>query len=298
MSISPPILLKGDTIAVLAPASAVDHTLVEGACARLRREGYNVREYPSCTGRYASYSASASQRSEELCHALGDMEVRAILCARGGYGCVHLLDSIRVVDPKWVIGFSDVSALHALFYRNGIASVHASMAKELALSRCPGDEANKRLFHLLSTGKNAPLAWDANALSVDGEACGTLVGGNLAVIAGLISTPYNVIGEEGSILLIEDVAEPVYKVERVMWQLRLSGALGRLSGIVCGQFTQYNIGPTGETMEQMLHRMLSPLRVPLAMNAPIGHIDGNLPVVLGRESRLKVSEGKAWLENY
>lgn len=294
----PPTLSPGDRIAILAPASAIDPHLVEDAAERLQTEQFTPIIYPSCSGRCGSYSATAEQRAHELQQAIDDLRVKAILCARGGYGCVHLLPGIRLHRPVWLIGFSDISALHALWQTNRQCSIHGSMAKELTLQRCPGDEANRRLIHLLKHGQNPPIVWPSSSGNTTGEARGILLGGNLAVISALIGTPYNIIGRKDSILLIEDIAEPVYKVERIMWQLRLSGALHNLRAIVCGQFTEYCPGPDGETMEQMLRRMLQPLGIPLAFNAPFGHVDRNLPIVLGQNVRLTVGTQECKLEKY
>ncbi|MDE6536282.1 MAG: LD-carboxypeptidase [Muribaculaceae bacterium] len=292
--VTPPLLREGDLIAILAPASAVDAQLVNGASEALRARGFRVEIFPTASGRSGTYSGTLDARLNDFSSALADADVKAILCARGGYGCVHLLTHLKP-RPVWLIGFSDVSALHALWLRSGIRSIHGSMAKELALARCPGDEANSRLFELLRTGSFAPLFWDPSPLNRLGEAGGILMGGNLAVLDGLISTPYNIIGEPGSILFIEDVAEPVYKVERMLYRLRLNGAFERIAGLIVGQFTDYKPDSNGEPMEEMIARMTADYSFPIAFGAPIGHVDRNLPLLQGARVTLSVTPAQAAL---
>lgn len=285
--ITPPALRPGDLIAILSPASAVDPQLVTGATERLRSLGFRVSVMPGACGRNGTYSGSFETRLADFRAALDNPDVKAILCSRGGYGCVHLLGHITP-RPVWLIGFSDVSALHALWFSAGIRSIHGSMAKELALAQCPGDEANSNLLEILQTGVMPPVKWSHDALNRAGSATGTLVGGNLAVLNGLADTPYNIMGLSGSILVIEDIAEPIYKVERVLHRLRLGGAFERLSGLVVGQFTEYRQDSNGETMEQMIRRMVDPYSFPVAFNAPFGHVPGNLPFVHGSSAELKI----------
>ena len=283
-------------MAIASPASAVDPALVEGAKAALEAEGFRVRVMPHACGRVGTYSALAEERLADLQGALDDPEVRAVLCARGGYGAVQLLDRLRLSEePKWIIGFSDISALHGFWLANGVHSIHGSMAKELTLRRCPGDEANKRLLQILRTGDMPAICWDANALNHPGEATGQLMGGNLAVLDGLCGTPYDLLRPD-VILVIEDIAEPIYKVERILWRLRLSGVLPRLKGLIVGQFTEYRPDANYETMERMIADMVAPYDYPVAFNAPIGHVDANLPWVEGVEVRLRVDASGVTLQ--
>lgn len=286
--VTPPALRQGDLVAILSPASAVDPRLVSGAAETLRAAGFRVEIMPGACDRHGSYSGTFDTRVADMNAALANPEVKAILCARGGYGCVHLIGHITP-RPVWIIGFSDVSALHALWFSSGIRSIHGSMAKELALKLCPDNKANSNLLEILKTGIMPPIKWGVDELNRRGCACGVLVGGNFAVLNGLADTPYNIMGLPGSILVVEDIAEPVYKVERVFHRLRLAGRLDGLAGLVVGQFTDYRVDANGETMEQMISRMVAPYTFPVAFNAPIGHVDGNLPFVEGCRAKLDVS---------
>lgn len=287
--ITPPLLQQGDAIALLSPASAIDHALINGAAEALRAEGFEPLVMPHAAGRFGSFSGTAEERLSDLQAALDNPSVKAIICSRGGYGVVHLLPQLRLERPVWLAGFSDISALHAAWHRAGWLSIHSSMAKELTLRRCEGNEANRRLFEILRTGRMPAIEWDAHPLNRPGQATGTLIGGNLAVLNGLASTPYDLLNIPGCILVIEDIAEPIYKVERVLWRLSLSGALDRLGGLAIGQFTDYKPSADHADMYSMIRRALGNVPYPVAFNAPIGHVDGNLPFLEGATATLTVT---------
>ena len=285
----PAPLRDGDRIAIVSPAGPVDSALVYAAADTLRGQGYRVDIFPSALGKCGQYAASDSARLADLSAALTDSTVRAILCSRGGYGAVHLLDSLSTLplerDPKWLIGFSDISALHALLASRGIASIHGNMCKHIALG--PDDEDNATFLAMLR-GYRPAYEFAPDSLNRCGQASGRLLGGNLAVIAELINTPYDVI-QPGTILFIEDVEEPIYKIERIMYQLRLSGVLPRLGGLIVGQFTGYRPNDSYETMERMIADMTAPYTYPVAFNVPIGHVDHNVPVIQSAEVTLTVT---------
>jgi len=277
-TVYPAPLRPGDKIAILAPAGPIGQGVVDSAAQVLRARGYRVDIMPHTLGKYGHFSGTHPERLADLTAAFTDPEVRAILCARGGYGVVHNLDALDRLplrdDPKWVIGFSDISALHALMASHGIASVHSSMAKQIALGDAHPD--NAPLLALLE-GTMPTYEWAASPLDRRGHAEGKLLGGNLAVLADLIATPFDII-TPGCILFIEDVSEPIYKIERIMYQLRLSGALDRVNGLILGQFTDYRPDDNHQSMEAMLAEALAPYGMPIAFGAPIGHVDHNIPL--------------------
>ncbi len=293
--IIPPRLRRGDRIAIVSPASIIDPKLVEGAAATLREWGFEPVVGAHALGASGSYSGSVAERLADMAEALTDPKVRGILCSRGGYGAVHLLQSLAGRDlrhdPKWVIGFSDISALHALMQSQGVASIHGSMARQLAAGA--NDELNTEMHHILSQHRTTDIAWKSGEGFHPGRAMAPMVGGNLTVIAALIGTPYDMI-QAGTILVIEDVSEPIYKVERIMYQLLLSGRLERLSALVVGQFTEYHPDRNHATMEEMLAPIISRIGIPVATGAPIGHVDGNRPWVEGALTTLTVDpDGEA-----
>lgn len=303
----PEPLKSGDLIAILAPASAVLRERVEGASRALEERGYRVRVYSSAVGEpCGSFSAPEDTRIAELTDALTDPEVAAVLCARGGYGCVHLLPALERLGrvDKWVIGFSDVSAIHAWNNTNGVPGMHASMAKHLA--EFPADDPQTEALFCYLTAKSGSIIEDrfpASPFNRPGRAEGRLVGGNLAVVNALAATPWDVLNpSEPSILLLEDVSEKIYAVERMLMRLYLTGALsrGNVRGIIFGQFTDYAPDRNHRTMEEMISGrferwsqasatwVLPP--IPIVFDAPYGHIDTNRPIALGVPTRLEANE--------
>ena len=297
MTIIPPYLRPGDKVAILSPASKIDPALIDGAAASLIAEGFTPVVMPHAAGVVGSFSGSRSERLADLTDALADDEIRCILCSRGGYGAVHLLRELDSLPDrmfrKWLVGFSDISALHALWRRKGVASLHAAMAKHIAM----GDSfpSFRRELGILRGTVSPDCSWDPHPYNNCGEAAGPLVGGNLAVIGGLFATPFSPLSEPGAILMIEDVAEPIYKVERMLWQLRLSGDLANLAGLVIGQFTDYRPSADWTAMEDMLHNALDGLPVPVAFGAPFGHIPDNHPLLINRRASLSVGPAGASL---
>ena len=297
----PAPLAPGAKVAILSPASIIRPEYVEGACATLRHMGFSPEVMPHTLGACGSFAGTHAERLSDLCRAMADPVVDAIICSRGGYGCAHLLGELDADPslwrrPKWLVGFSDISALHALWGKHGISSVHASMTKHLALGA--GDPLNRRLLSLLSGNGLPPVEWtapaDAAAANRSGVATATLRGGNLAVISALLRTPFDPF-IAGSILLLEDIAEPIYKVERIMWQLRMSGVLGQLAGLIVGQFTDYRPSRDHDSMEKMLARFAPDVPDPVAFGAPVGHIDANHPVLLNATATLRVDGARASL---
>lgn len=288
-------LRPGDRVAIVSPASVIEPERVTGTVATLGAMGFDPVVYPHSLGRHGSFSGSREERLEDLRRAFLDERVRAIICSRGGYGTVHLVEALADLDlakdPKWVVGFSDISALHALLASRGIVSVHGSMAKQLAEG--PKDEINQQLYRILR-GERPSYRWAAHEYNHKGKARGTLRGGNLAVLGGLIGTPYDdLLGD--SILFIEDIAEPIYKVERILYGLRLAGVLPRLRGLIVGQFTEYRPSLDYEAMEDMVRDMVEDYGYPVAFNAPVGHVDCNVHLLHGSEAELRVDDRGAWL---
>ncbi len=289
--IFPRSLNPGDKIAVLSPASKINPDYVSGAMEVLASCGWKPYLCPHTLGQSGSYSGSICDRLSDLESALLDPSTRAIMCSRGGYGVVHLLERLSRLpftdDPKWIIGFSDISALHALLASKGIASLHASMTKHLAATG--GRDADSSSLFGILRGEMPQYRFPAHRLNRQGKTRGRVIGGNLAVLAGLIGTPFDIFGKDDSILFIEDIAEPIYKVERILYQLRLSGVLQSLNGLIVGQFTEYCPDANYHDMETMIRDMVSDYNFPVAFNLPIGHVDHNVPVIENANATLDVS---------
>jgi muramoyltetrapeptide carboxypeptidase len=285
----PAPLKEGDKIAICSPAGPIAEENVTGAVEVLKQQGWEPVVMPHTLGQYGNYSGTDAERLGDLRDAFADKDVRAIICSRGGYGVVHIMEQLAKLpienDPKWVVGFSDISALHAVMQYKGIASIHGSMTSHIKLGA--DDEDNASLFAILR-GEHPAYTFPSHEYDKQGIAGGKLVGGNLAVIAELINTPFDIIKED-TILFIEDVSEPIYKIERILYQLRLSGVLQKLRGLVIGQFTEYKPDNSYENMEDMLRDMTSDCNYPIAFNAPVGHVFHNIPLIEGAKVTLKVS---------
>ncbi len=290
--ITPPSLSPGDRIAIVSPASIINPEFVNGAMTALESQGWHPYASTHSLGRSGSYSGTIQQRKADLVEALLDPTTRAIFCSRGGYGMVHLLDD-KLIDfirsnPKWIIGFSDISALHAAASCAGVESLHASMCKQLT-THGVDNFCNQSLFNILR-GQTPHYTAPCHRHNKRGLAQGRLVGGNLAVLSALIATPYDMLDTPDCILFIEDIAEPIYKVERILYQLRLSGRLSRIRGLIIGQFTEYQYDRNYNNMYDMIHDMTNDLNIPIAFNFPIGHIDENIPLIVSRNAMLSVDD--------
>ena len=268
---------------------------IDGAAHTLRHWGYEPVLGQYCKQSIRAYgvishSDTMQHRLEDLRWALTDPEIDVILCARGGYGAIQLLD---IIDPQWIvdnpkpiIGFSDITALHALWHRVGVPSIHGPMTKHLA--ECGPNHADSVLLRLLIEGKRPTLYFAGHHLNHPGEATGIMTGGNLALLYALLATPYNLV-LPGHILFIEDIAEQVYQVQRMLHALRLAGRLRQLSGLIVGQFTDYRENQQGDAMYQMISDMMMPYDIPVAFGCPVGHVEHNVPLVEGATIRLVVT---------
>lgn len=302
--IRPKSIKQGSRIAIVSPASIVKEEYIDGAVAYLATRGYEGVVMPHAKGPAdGCYAAGFEERLDDLTKAWSDPEIDAVLCARGGYGAAHLLPfipaDVQRENPKWLIGFSDISALHAAEYHIGLQSLHAPMAKHLCEQ--PDNEATRALFDILEGGKMNYMAENRHPYNILGSAEGTLIGGNLAVLNGLASTPFDILSAsvcDGAILFIEDVSEAIYAVERMLWRLYMAGALGRIKGLIVGRFTDYRPSKKFKAMDDMIYSLLARTgigSIPVVFDFPVGHVDENLPMVHGARVRLEVSESGASL---
>lgn len=294
--IFPASLKEGDRIAILSPASPVREEYIDGAAALLREEGFEPVVMPFAKGPASgSYAASADDRLRDFLMAWEDDSIRAILCSRGGYGAVHLLRNIPAEtlrrNPKWLMGYSDISALHAMLFNAGVASIHSPMAKHL--SEEGREDFSVRSLMCILRG-DFPIEYTKSTTADDilGEAEGMLAGGNLAVLNGLFGTDFDIL-REGVILFIEDISEAIYAVERMLYHILLSGGFDKVRGIVVGRFTEYSPDRNYTRMEDMISDFFTRegiLGIPVAFDFPVGHVKENLPLVEGARCRLSVSE--------
>ncbi len=303
----PKSVRKDSKVALIAPATRIKPEIVD-AFTRLYAEhpeempGSGLIVYPSVLDANAkgSYAASLEQRVADFTDAWSRDDVDLVICARGGYGCVQMLDYLDsdfiAAHPKWLVGFSDVSALHALLYKSGVASIHGGMAKQLVEDNDCGFKGYRRAFKEFLEFKSPAFAYRLNPhpYNIVGEGRGVLLGGNLAVLNGLAATPFDVMAESlhrDVILFLEDVSEPIYAVERMLYRLHLQGVLKKVKGLIFGQFTEWKPDRNHESMYAMIHERLQEWNIscPVAFDFPVGHSDRNVPLVEGVEVCLRVN---------
>lgn len=289
--IIPRSLGPGAKIAIVSPSSIIKPQNVYNALPVLRDRGWEPVVSPHAFDRHGSFAGTADNRYSDLADALTDPGVDAILCSRGGYGAVHLLERLARLPledtPKWLIGFSDISALHALLTSRGIASIHAPMAK--ALADHGADNADNRALLDFLAGEGLEYSLDPSPMNRPGDATGLLVGGNLSVISDLVGTPFDVI-KPRRILFIEDVNEPIYKIERMLYQLRLSGVLADLAGLIVGKFSGCAPDADFASVNNIVADLTRDYNYPVAYDIPVGHVTHNIPLVCGAACSLSVGE--------
>lgn len=304
---------SGSKVALIGPASRIKPEIVESLI-RLYAErpedlpGGELVVYPSALDVNAkgSYAAGLEQRVADFRDAWSRDDIDLVICARGGYGCVHLLDYLPLdfiaAHPKWLVGFSDVSALHALLRKAGMASIHGGMAKQLVENTVAGSEAYRPLLRGLVESSSPSMDYTVagHEYNMPGVGEGCLLGGNLAVLNGLAATPFDMLAyplSEDVILFLEDVSEPIYAVERMLCRLHLQGVLSRAKGIVIGQFTEWKPDRNHDSMYAMIRERFMEwgISCPVAFDFPVGHTDRNVPLVEGLRVRLEVTPSQSSL---
>ena len=295
-SVMPTPLKTGDTIAVISPSSVPDSATVAKGCATLRSWGYVPVVGAHALSSYHGFAGTADERAADLLWALRNPSIKAIICSRGGDGAVQVLQRIPLNEfrnhPKWIMGFSDVTALHSAEVAAGVMSIHSSMCDGIAM-RGERDSVNMILRKLLQ-GELPTYQAPAHPLNQQGEATGILVGGNFSVFCGLAGSEYDFLNraDEGLILFIEDTDESMTKVDRMLHQLEIRGILSKLNGIIVGHFSKYKSPENGfADMYEMLHEYLQHYQIPVCYDFPVGHHSGkNYPMVEGCKMNLKVGQ--------
>jgi muramoyltetrapeptide carboxypeptidase len=279
-------------VRVIAPASPFDPAELERGLAVLRRMGLAPRMRADLGARAGYLAGDDARRLAEWREAAADPEARAIFCARGGYGTMRLLPDLDpgplLAHPKLLVGFSDVTAIHAVLNRAGLATVHGPVLTQLG--RAP-DAAVAQLealvFRTAAAGSQAapaPGAGLAGTATVRaGRVTGPLVGGSLTLLAHLCGTPY-LPPLDGAILLLEDVDEKPYRLDRYLTQLRLSGALSRIAAVAIGQVV--GCDAAGVRGADLLRALVAALGVPAIEGVPAGHLDANFALPLGARATL------------
>ncbi|MCR5678738.1 MAG: LD-carboxypeptidase [Prevotella sp.] len=300
--VMPPFLKPGDKVAVVSPSSTPSQKAVETGCETLRQWGYEPVVAPHVLSSWHGFAGTPYERTADLRWALADSTIRAIMCSRGGDGAVQVLQRIPLEEfrrqPKWIIGFSDITALHSATVQAGVMSIHGSMLHAIG-SENGQDTVSVTLQRLLQ-GQMPRYVVPHHELDQTGRARGMLVGGNMSVFCGLAGSRYDFLNRanEGLILFIEDTDEAMTKVDRMLHLLEIRGILPRLKGIIVGQFTSYK-KPENDfpDMYHMLHEYLKHYDFPVCYAFPVGHARlKNFPMIEGHQATLNVTDSCTILE--
>jgi muramoyltetrapeptide carboxypeptidase len=284
----PQPLASGDLIYITAPAKAIEKEHVDFAVTFFENAGFRVLVSKNCLGQHHYFSGTDEERLEDLQYGIDHPEVKAIVCARGGYGCVRIVDRIQwasmLREPKWMVGFSDVTVFHQHLQRFNLPSIHGSMVLNFK------DNSHEALNTLLMAlkGESFSVAATSN-FNKSGSAEGTIVGGNLSIVYSLIGTN-NQPDYSDKILFVEDLAEHLYHIDRMFYALNKSGILDKISGLVVGGMTELEdtATPFGMSVEEIILAHFQYRNIPIAFGFPAGHLNDNRALILGKKVRFNV----------
>jgi muramoyltetrapeptide carboxypeptidase len=296
----PPFLRSGDTIGITCPAGFMTREKALTCIDTLREWGFRVRTGNTLGSDSDNYfSGTDGQRLDDLQAMLDDPDINAILCGRGGYGLTRIIDRIDFSNfrqaPKWIIGFSDITVLHGHIFSNyKIASMHAPMAGAFndGGDCTPGVMSLRRVLE----GDALTYTCPPHPFNRKGNTTGALVGGNLALLAHLVGSVSD-IDTKGKILFLEDVGEYLYNIDRMLHQLKRSGKLDRLAGLLVGGFTEWKdtMRPFGATVDEIIRDVVKEYDYPVCFGFPVSHGIGNVALKIGVEYTLTVDSGQSSL---
>lgn len=298
MVVFPKPLQKGDKIAVVSPAGAVDFSQISTTIDLIKSKGYEVELSPNSLGFYDmgyAYSGTEEERLSDLNWALNNDGISAIWATRGGYGCQHLLNSLELSqfkqNPKWYIGYSDNTVIQSFLLKNNFASIHGQTLKTSSFG--VSSESFENIFQILE-GILPEYQIKSHPLNKTGHAQGELIGGNLAMIYALLGSPYS-FDFKDKILFIEDIGEQFYALDRMLMGLELAGVFKQIKGIIIGGMNNMGNESNSHFEEnfdplayEIISHRLKNYSIPTAFTFPNGHIFDNLPLILGAKIKLEV----------
>ena len=295
----PPYLKAGDTVAIVAPSGVLKNKkeVIEQARALLNSWGLHSVVGKNVYKQANHFAGTDNERCEDFQKALDDPTISAILCARGGYGTVRILDKLDYTKfrnhPKWLIGYSDITALHNQFHNEGFESLHAMMCTSM-------QDDLEEIKETISTfkdaifGKSLSYTLEGSEYNKSGTSSGPLVGGNLTLLHTMLGSKTS-IDVSGKILFIEEVGEHKYHIDRMLQSLKRAGYFDNCKGVIVGDISNMrkNTTPWGSSIEQLILDALSDYNFPIAFKMPAGHEDDNRALILGRTIRLNVNKEKS-----
>lgn len=287
-----PYLEPGDLIRLVAPAKAIKEEFVNFAKEFFEKKGYRVNISRHCTGKNNYFSGTDEQRTRDFQEALDDPDVKAIICARGGYGAIRIVDRLKwanqLLYPKWIVGFSDITVFHQQMQYLGQKSIHATMPLNF---RDNTPESLQTLLYALE-GKSYQIETSPSPHNKRGNTQGELVGGNLSIVYSLLGTDIRPDYKE-KILFIEDIGEQLYAIDRMFFSLKKAGILDTISGLIVGGMTDLKdttATTIGLTIKEIVLQHFQYRKIPICFNFPAGHVNDNRALVLGEKVKLEVED--------
>lgn len=296
----PLYLKRGDTVGLICPSGCMPMEKMQRCINTLQLWGFNVKPGKTLGTQCNYFSGTDEERLTDLQLMLDDKNVKAIMCARGGYGLSRIIDIINfnqfIQNPKWIIGYSDITLLHAHIYSNfNIACLHAPMAaafNEIEESK----EYIQSIYNSL-TGVHQPYIIDSHVLNRKGDVDGELVGGNLSILAHLIGSKSD-INTKNKILFLEDIGEYKYNIDRMLIQLKRAGKLDELTGLIIGSFTELKDTtiPFGQDIYEIISDKVKEYNYPVCFDFPVGHVKGNYALKVGVSYKLNINPDQTTLK--
>lgn len=288
----PPYLKPGDTIGLISTARRINKEELQFACNFIEEKGFTYRFGEHLFGADNQFSGTDKERAADLRQMINDTNIKAILCVRGGYGTVRLLDLIHweafKQHPKWICGYSDITALHSLLQNDlGIASIHSTMPISF---KSNSKEALNTLFDHLQ-GNCASYEFPSHELNRKGDAEGVIIGGNLSVLYSMMGSKDQA-QTKGKILFLEDLDEYLYHIDRMLQNMKRAGLFEGLAGLIIGGMTDMNDNtvPFGRNAEEIISDICKDYNFPIAYNFPAGHIDDNRAITFGKKVKLELGD--------
>lgn len=288
----PPYLKKGDTILIIATARAKNKEIIDPAIKILESWGLIVELGTNIFKTYHQFAGTDKERTDNLQWAINHKTAKAVLISSGGYGTLRIIDRVNfkplLKNPKWFIGYSDTTIIHSRLMNLNIASIHGTMAFQFLKNK----KATLSIKNLLF-GKTINYIVKKHTLNKEGSATGDIIGGNLSLLYALSGSSDDFSGKN-KILFIEDLDEQLYHIDRMMLQLKRSGKLKNLNGLIVGGMSDMkdNAIPYGKTAEEIIYDAVKEYKYPVCFNFPAGHIKNNTAIYFGKKARLEISKEK------
>lgn len=287
----PPYLQAGQKIAIVAPAKSINQTEIDMAISIFESWGLQVILGQNLFNTHHQFAGTDEERAQDFQQMMDNPEIKAIICARGGYGTTRIVDKLDFTHflqhPKWIVGFSDVTVLHSHLHNLNVETIHGVMPLLFPIQTEISIESLRRALF----GKPLKITSVLSVINKPGEAEGSVVGGNLTLFANAIGTSSEV-DTEGKILFLEEVNEYLYHIDRMMVQLKRAGKLDKLAGLIIGQFTKIKDTRVlfGKTVYEIVSDLIREFDYPVCYNFPVGHERDNMTVICNRKAYLKVGE--------